>query len=186
MSDRSDKEARGAPAHSDAQPTPADYAGALPPIPEGSERILIWPHRSLGRDGMLIVVAIAAIGLAIVTAWVASPANWFVLVPAIVALASLAFALWLNTRRATRVEVVDVSADAIQIMTSYLGRHELVGRFNPYWARIELSDAFKIEKRLILSESGRAVSIGDCLSSPEREDLAQNLRARVERLTAAR
>lgn len=184
MTDGSENRCHDIASDAQTQPNPARQAERLPPVPEGSERILIWPHRSLDRDGMLIVVAIAAIGLAIVTGWVAAPANWFVLVPAIVALASLAFALWLNTRRATRVEVVDVGADAIQVMTSYLGRHELVGRFNPYWARIELSDAFKIDKRLILSESGRAVSIGDCLSAVERENLAEDLRARIKRLTA--
>ncbi len=153
----------------------------LPPAPPGAQRIVVWPHRSLGRDGTLGVVALAAIGFTIVTAWVAAPAGWFVVFPALVAFASLAFALWLNTRRAERVEIIDVSASLIQILTSYLGRHQLVDSFNPHWVRIELSDEHKIEKRLILRESGRAVSVGDCLSPSERENLAADLRATIGR-----
>jgi uncharacterized membrane protein len=153
----------------------------LPPAPAGVQRIVVWPHRSLGREGTLGVVALAAIGFTIVTAWVAAPAGWFVVLPAIIAFASLAFALWLNTRRAERVEVIDISASLIQIMTSYLGRHHLVDSFNPHWVRIELSDEHKIEKRLILRESGRAVSVGDCLSPSERENLAADLRAIIGR-----
>ncbi len=151
----------------------------LPPVPPAAERIVIWPHRSLGRDGTLGVIALAAIGFTIVTAWVAAPAAWFVVFPASIALASLALALWLNTRRAERLEIVDVSPDLIRVMTSYLGRHNLVDRFNPHWVRIELSDEYKIEKRLILRESGRAVSVGDCLPPSERESLADELREKI-------
>ncbi len=155
-----------------------DEAG-LPPAPAGSERILIWPHRSLGRDGTMIVMGVAATGFAIVTAWVAAPAAWFVLIPAIICFASLAFAFWLNTRRATRLEIIDITDTMLRVMTSYLGRHNVVDSFNPHWVRIELSDAYKIEKRLILRESGRAVSIGDCLSPAERESLAATLRQHI-------
>lgn len=180
MTDSSERETC-APASEKAGKTGA----ALPPVPEGAERILIWPHRSLGRDGTCIVLGVAAAGFAIVIAWVAAPAAWFVLIPAIVAFAALAFAFWLNIRRATRLEIVDISAEMIRVMTSYLGRHELVDRFNPHWVQIELSDAFKIERRLILRESGRAVSIGDCLSPPEREELASELRDVIGRVRSA-
>jgi uncharacterized membrane protein len=178
MSYRSQDEIRDA-----AAPSPATEAAeaALPPKPAGAERIVVWPHRSLGRDGTLGVVAIAAIGFTIVTAWVAAPAAWFVVFPASIALASLALAFWLNMRRAERMEIVDVCPNGIQIMTSYLGRHQLVDRFNPHWVRIDLSDEHKIEKRLILRESGRAVSLGDCLSPSEREKLAADLREKIRR-----
>lgn len=161
-----------------------DEAG-LPPAPAGSERILIWPHRSLGRDGTMIVIGVAATGFAIVTAWVAAPAAWFVLIPAIICFASLAFAFWLNTRRATRLEIIDITDTMLRVMTSYLGRHDVVDSFNPHWVRIELSDAYKIEKRLILRESGRAVSIGDCLSPAERESLAATLRQHIAEARSA-
>ncbi len=156
---------------------------ALPAKPAGAERIVIWPHRSLGRGGTLGVIALAIIGFTIVTAWVAAPAAWFVVFPALIVLASLAAAFWLNMRRAERLEIIDVSASLVRVMTSYLGRHQEVDRFNPLWVRIELSDDYKIEKRLILRESGRAVSVGDCLSPSEREKLAANLR---EKIRAAR
>lgn len=154
----------------------------LPPVPDANARIVISPHRSLSRDGTLFVLAVAATGLAIVTGWVAAPAGWFVSIPALVVFASLSYAFWLNTRRADRLEIIDISARTIRVMTSYLGRHEIVACFNPYWVRVELSDAFKIEKRLILSQSGQAVSIGECLSVQERENLADTLRARLERV----
>ena len=154
----------------------------LPPPPDDSERIVIWPHRSLGRDGTMAVMGVAAVGFAIVTAWVAAPAAWFVLFPAIIAFASLALAFWLNMRRAARLEVIDIGENTIRVMTSYLGRHELVGQFTTSWVRIELSDAFKMEKRLVLSESGRAVCVGDCLLPGEREALAGELRGKIKRV----
>jgi len=179
MSDRSEDQVSDA-AGVGTEDEATDAGGApLPPTLAGAERIVIWPHRSLGRDGTLAVIALAAIGFTIVTAWVAAPAAWFVVCPAIIALASLAVAFWLNTRRAERLEIIDVSANLVRVMTSYLGRHQLVDRFNPAWMRVELSDEYKIEKRLILRESGRAVSIGDCLSPGEREALATDLREKI-------
>ncbi|RIA56186.1 DUF2244 domain-containing protein [Dichotomicrobium thermohalophilum] len=181
MTDRSENQtsdiSEGWPDGTSAAPTDA----ALPPTLAGAERIVIWPHRSLGRDGTLAVTGVAAAGFAMVTAWVAAPAAWFVVFPAIIALASLAFAFWLNMRRAERLEIIDVSANLIRVMTSYLGQHHLVDRFNPHWVRIELSDQYKIEKRLILRESGRAVSVGDCLSPAERESLADELRQKIRK-----
>jgi len=181
-SNSSDNQISDTAADHTAAPKPGqDGRAGLPPVPAGSERIVIWPHRSLGRDGTLGVMGVAATGFALVTAWVAAPASWFVLFPAIIALASLAFAFWLNTRRAMRLEIIDIGANMVRVMTSYLGRHQLVERFNPHWVRVEISDAFKIEKRLIMSESGRAVSVGDCLSPAEREELAGALRDHIKR-----
>jgi len=154
---------------------------ALPPLRDGAERIVISPHRSLGRDGTLVVVSVIGSALALVLTWVAAPAAWFVLVPAVAVFAGLAVAFWLNARRGLRLEIIDISRGSIRVMTSYLGRHEVVAHFDPHWVRIELSDAYKIEKRIILRESGRAVSIGECLSPPEREALTGELRNRIKR-----
>lgn len=155
-------------------------ASSLPPAPSGGERILIWPHRSLGQQGTRIVLGIAAAGLFGSVVWVAQPAAAFVFVPAALVFASLYAAFRLNARRAMRLEIIDITAGMIRVMTSYLGQHQLVGKFDPHWVRVELRDDGRIEKRLILSQSGRAVSIGECLSPPEREDLAEALRGYIE------
>ncbi len=147
--------------------------------PPDSERIVIWPNRSLGHRGRRIVLGVAAAGLFGLAAWVAAPAALFVLVPATLAFASLWAAFRLNTRRGLRCEIIDIGADSIQIMTSYLGQHQLIDRFNPHWVQIELGDHERIENRLILRQSGRAVSIGECLSPPERKELAEALRTRI-------
>jgi uncharacterized membrane protein len=154
---------------------------ALPSGFENGERILIWPHRSLGLTGTRIVLGIAAAGLFGSAAWVAQPAAMFVLVPASVVFASLIAAFRINARRGLYIEIIDISADTVRVMTSHLGLHRLVGSFDPYWMRIELRDDGRIEKRLILQQSGRAVSVGECLSPPEREDLAAALRDHIAR-----
>lgn len=167
------------PAHPDGARPPA-----LPPAPAGSERIVIWPHRSLGRKGTCVVLAIAASGLLGTAAWVAQPAAVFVLVPAAAVFVSLFAAFRLSARRALRLEIIDISADMIRVMTSYLGRHQFIDQFSPHWVHVELRDDGHIDKRLILRQSGRAVSIGECLSPPEREELAAALRAHIERALA--
>jgi len=83
------------------------------------------------------------------------------------------------------MEVIDITADHVRVMTSYLGTHQLVERFDPYWVRVELGDHGRIEKRLVLKQSDRAVSIGECLSPPEREELAAALRDHIARAQAA-
>lgn len=181
MSDKRERQVNPGP---DAQPSSGHRAAsgsAVPPMVAGAERVVIWPHRSLGPKGTLGVVAVAAVGFSVVAPRLAGPAAWFVMLPAGIALASLALAFWLNMRRAERLEIVDISSDLISITTSYLGRHQLVDRFDPHWARVELSDDYKLEKRLILRESGRAVSIGDFLSPLEREQLASELRDKIRR-----
>lgn len=157
----------------------------LPPAPAGSERIVIWPHRSLGRRGTGVVLGIAAAGLFGTVAWVARPAAMFVLIPAMAVFASLLTAFRLNARRARHMEIIDITADMVRVMTSCLGTHQLVERFDPYWVRVELRDHGRIEKRLVLKQSDRAVSIGECLSPPEREELAAALRDHIARAQAA-
>jgi len=180
MSEQREQQARDAPNAWAAHEPHRAANSALPPTLDGAERIVVWPHRSLGREGTMGVMALAALGFAIVTAWVADPAAWFVVFPAIIAFGSLALAFWLNMRRAERLEIIDISASLIRVMTSYLGHHHLVDRFNPAWMRLEVRDDGKIEKRVILRESGRAVSVGDCLSPPERDALASELREKIQ------
>jgi len=173
------------PKNDAAQPTAGEAIGALqapalPPELPGGERIVIWPHRSLGQHGTRIVLGVAAAGLFGSVLWVARPAAMFVFVPAALVFASLYTAFRLNARRAMRLEIIDITTELIRVMTSYLGDHRLVDHFDPHWVRVELRDDGRIEQRLILSQSGRAVSIGECLSPPEREELAEALRAHIE------
>ena len=158
-----------------------DNQTGLPHRFENGERIVIWPHRSLGLTGTRIVLGIAAAGLFGSAAWVAQPAAMFVLVPASAVFASLIAAFKINARRGLYMEIIDISADTVRVMTSHLGQHRLVGSFDPHWIRIELRDDRRIEKRLILQQSGRAVTVGECLSPPEREDLAAALRDHIAR-----
>jgi uncharacterized membrane protein len=177
-----------APCPDRATPNAPETGGveaSLPPAPSGGERIVIWPHRSLGRRGTRVVLGIAAAGLFGTVAWVARPAAVFVLIPAAAVFASLLAAFQLNARRARHMEIIDITGDMIRVMTSYLGDHRLIERFDPHWVRVELCDHGRIENRLVLKQSGRAVSIGECLSPPEREELAAALRDHIARARTA-
>jgi len=186
MTRQPDRETAASPeyATATAQQTDAD-AASLPLAPAGGERIVIWPHRSLGRRGTRVVLGIAAAGLFGTVAWVARPAAVFVLVPAAAVFASLLAAFRLNARRARHMEIIDITGDMVRVMTSYLGDHRLIERFDPHWVRVELGDHGRVENRLVLTQSGRAVSIGECLSPPEREELAAALRDHIARARAA-
>lgn len=186
MTRQPERDAAACRSNDTEEPLPSGTDSAhLPPAPVGSERIVIWPHRSLGHRGTRVVLGIAAAGLFGTVAWVARPAAIFVLIPAAAVFASLLIAFRLNARRARHMEIIDITADMVRVMTSYLGDHRLIERFDPHWVRVELGDHGRVENRLVLKQSGRAVSIGECLSPSEREELAAALRDHIARARTA-
>lgn len=139
------------------------------------ERFVLWPHRSLDRKGVTIILMIAAFGLALAIARVWQPGAWFIIVPAAITFLGLAFAFWVSARRARLAEIIDVSPEEITVSRSQRGHVRLVARFNPHWVRLLMRSDRYVKNRIILSESGRAVSVGEFLSPPERKDLADAL-----------
>jgi uncharacterized membrane protein len=147
----------------------------------GDGHFVVWPHRSLSPRGIGAVLGIAALGLTIVVLRIPAPAVWFLMPPAMIAFVGLSIAFWISARRGQRTEIIHINPDEVRVAVRYRGRHKLVARFNPHWVRLRVEDDRYVTRRIIMSESGQAVSIGECLTASERETLADALRAQLER-----
>ncbi len=150
----------------------------------GSEAVFeIWPHRSLGRGGTMLVIGIAAIGCSLVAARTAAQALP-VTISAMMASAILGLAFWSNNRSARRSEAVRIGVDQVVVTrTDPHGRRQVVC-FSTHWVRVVVSQDREVANRVTLTESGRALSIAEFLSPEERADLADKLKARLREARA--
>jgi uncharacterized membrane protein len=142
------------------------------------------PHRSLTRQGLAVVLALATIpsfGLGVfflsLGAW---PVTGFLGLD--VALLWLAFRL--NNRAARECERVQLSDTELTV-----DRHSIDGRaerwsFQPNWLRIAMDDPPRPESRLTLSTHGRSLVIGQFLPPAERLEVADALRDALRRWRA--
>jgi uncharacterized membrane protein len=142
---------------------------------------LLYPHRSLGRKGYLILMAgTAAIVLLyglvflVIGAW-----------PIFGFLGGEWLLFWFlfrkNHRGDDRAERIRLYADHL-----LLERYDRKGghtseRLQPYWLNVILERAEEPDSALYLRSHGRSVEVGAFLSAKERRDLAAELRAVLAR-----
>ena len=169
-----------APAASVSDP----FARSDPPLWE----IALWPHRSLTRKGFRTVMVVLAAGLSIplAAAW-GTPAAMGLAPFLLLALALLWWAIRHNDRARARCgERVRLWADALAVEHCTPRGRVLRWAANPYWVRVDLKDAPKMEKYLTLSGGGRVIELGAFLSPDERAALAEELRAALSAVAAGR
>ncbi|MGE0119250.1 MAG: DUF2244 domain-containing protein [Dongiaceae bacterium] len=142
---------------------------------------VLTPHRSLGRPGFAILMAVVAavnIGLGIsFTLRGAWPIFGFCGLDVL-----LFYAMFqLNYRSARMFERIRLLPDELIVE-----RHDRRGRkqswsFQPYWLRIAMDDPPEHGSQLVLSSHGRSLAVGSFLTAAERFDLAQALRRALQR-----
>lgn len=143
----------------------------------GTHRLSIWPHRPLGRSGFVWLIGATAAGLALPLIAVIGRAVLWGLLP--FALATIA-GLWLAVRHHDASgprEEVEITPARLTIHRTDPGRAARDWQANPYWVRLSLRDG-PVEDYLTLTDGGREVELGACLSPPERRALRADL-ARV-------
>jgi uncharacterized membrane protein len=145
-----------------------------------SERIVIWPHRSLGRRGMIVLLAVVGAVFAAIAIWAIAFSAWPLLFYAVLALGGFALALWCNTCAARMAQVIEFAPDVIRVSeTGPASTRPVAAEFNPVWVRVVDAVDPRVGHRLILRQSGRSIEIGDFLSPSERSCLAAELRDRI-------
>lgn len=151
---------------------------ATPPQEKGPAFIdaVLTPHRSLsGKAFLLVLCVFSAMNVAIAVYWTVRGA-WPVLAFLLLDVGLFALAFHINYRAARAFERVRVAADVMQVTRQPAqgrARHWVV---SPHWARVEeRGDAVRI------TAGGRAMLVGAFLSPPERDDLANALRAALSR-----
>lgn len=139
-------------------------------------RALLKPHRSLGRNGFLVLMAFwSAMSIAIGITFFRMGA-WPVCGFLALDLIAIYSAFRINYRRARACEQISVTPSELRLRrVSQRGQvAEFV--FNPLWVRLdqEAHEEFGIE-RLYLASRGRRVAVGSFLGPNEKASLSKAL-----------
>lgn len=151
---------------------------------DGTERFILYPHRSLSPRGFVILMVFVssvsfAAGMAFLLMGAWPVCGFFGLD---VGLIYLAFRL--NFRDGRMYETIDVSPERLTLTRVDQHGHKDVVDFNPYWARVRLLQTAPDGRTTVsLAAEGREVTFGHFLTDEEREALAQGL---TEALLGAR
>jgi uncharacterized membrane protein len=147
--------------------------------------VVLYPNRSLGTTGFVVLMAAIALvsaaigaGFMMIGAW---PITGFLGLD--VLLVYLAFR-W-NYRQARRVEFVRLDGDGLSVRRLDPDGRAQSWRFEPYWVRVGLEQAGRHDRRLVLRSHGRQLTIGSFLTQDERLELAQALEAALRQHRAA-
>jgi uncharacterized membrane protein len=140
-------------------------------------RFEIWPHRSLGRSGIIGLLSAVAAGLTLVA--FCSPARmvWPIGAGCLLTFAVVSIALMSNMRAAEAREIVEIDPRDVHVHRIGADGRQSVVHFATHWVRVVVSHDREVACRLTLVQSGRRVSLGGFLSPAERQDLARALRA---------
>ncbi|HUN12258.1 MAG TPA: DUF2244 domain-containing protein, partial [Rhabdaerophilum sp.] len=134
---------------------------------------LLTPHRSLGRQGFLVLMATLTAGWLITGLFFLAHGAWPVFGFFGLDVLLLYVAFRMNYRAARAREEVSVSRTALDIRkVAPSGRAE-EHRFNPFWARFEIARHPEIGiTDMAVAAQGRAVQIGSFLNPDDRETFA--------------
>ncbi len=135
---------------------------------------LLTPHRSLGRNGLVVLMCMATAATMAHAFVFAAAGAWPVLVFFVVELFLLFGAFWLNYRSARAHEIVSVSRTDLSISKVAPSGRKRNFRFNPFWVRFHVSrhDEAGITGMRISGE-GRSTDVGSFLNPDDRESFAR-------------
>ncbi|MEI9898791.1 MAG: DUF2244 domain-containing protein [Hyphomicrobium sp.] len=162
--------------------TAASDAGAQP---RGSFRAVLYPHRSLGPTGFLVLM-VAIGGVSFVTGMVflmqgAWPVFGFFGLD--VALVYAAFRL--NYRAGRLYETVELTPQTLKITRVHPSGAQESFDFNPYWVRVFLAEGPQGRTDLRLASHGREFAFARFLTDDERRELSHALSGALARARTA-
>jgi len=154
---------------------------------ESSEfNAVLLPHRSLGRKGFIIFMAIVS-GLSFLTGAIffmhgAWPIIGFLGLDVLL----IYFAFKLNYRAARIYETVDLTQEELRVTRVYPSGRADSWTFNPYWARFELEEHESGGNKLSLRSHGKVLRFGNFLSDDEKRSFADAFDAALHDLRGVR
>lgn len=161
-------------------------SAVLPPSDaDGTFRAVLYPHRSLGPKGFLVLMA-AIGGASFVTGLVfllngAWPVFGFFGLD--LALVYLAFKL--NYRAGRLYETVELTPHTLTVTRVHPSGAQESFDFNPYWVRVRLAEAPHGGTDLRLASHGREFAFARFLTDEERRDLSDALSGALAAARAA-
>ncbi len=149
-------------------------------------RAVLYPHRSLGPTGFLVLMT-AIGGVSFITGMVfllkgAWPVFGFFGLD--VALVYAAFRL--NYRSGRLYETVELTPETLTVTRVFPSGERESFDFNPYWGRVRLAEGPQGRTDLRLASHGREFSFARFLTDDERRDLLQALSGALAEARAAR
>lgn len=131
------------------------------------------PHRSLGRAGLFIFLALATAATLFHIVLFMNAGAWPVVGFFALDLGLLAGAFWLNTRAARAREFVFVSSTDLAIRKVAPSGRATEFRWNPFWARFSVARHPEIGiTGMTVSGEGRATEVGAFLNPGDKESFA--------------
>jgi uncharacterized membrane protein len=138
-------------------------------------RAVLYPHRSLGPTGFLILM-LAIGGVSFVTGMVFLIIGaWPVLGFFGLDVALIYGAFQLNYRAGRLYETVELTPQALTITRVHPSGAQESFDFNPYWVRVRLEEGPQGRTDLRLALHDREVAFGRFLSDDERREFSQAL-----------
>jgi uncharacterized membrane protein len=146
---------------------------AAPDADQPFFKALLMPHRSLGRRGFFLLIGALLFGWVVTGAFFLSVGAWPVFGFLGLDVLAVYIAFRINYRAARAREEVSVSRTLVDIRkTAPSGKRE-EHRFNPFWARFNVSRHAEIGiTRMAVEGQGHEVAIGGFLNPDDRESFA--------------
>ena len=164
------------------RPAPADTALLTPPLRFDA---ILRPHRSLGPNGFLIVMALIGVTSFIAGLVFFLMGAWPIFGFFGLDVALIYWAFKANYRAAGAYQTVQLSDTELRVRSVSSRGEVRAWSFQPYWVRIEIDAGRHDENHLDLVSHGNRLRIGECLAPFERLDLAAALRAALAQTSPA-
>ena len=149
----------------------------LPPTTPDTQRLHLWPYRSLPRRGMVWFIGGTAALIALpLIAVLGSPVLWGLLPFLVLAIAGLWFALQRSYKDGEILEDLTLTPTKVSLTRhGPRGKHQS-WEANPHWVRVDLHPtAGPVPNYITLKGGPREVELGTFLSEDERLTLSAEL-----------
>lgn len=154
--------------------------------PDSGFHAILTPHRSLSPAGFMIFMAavvcvsfVLGMMFLVMGAW---PVLGFFVLDALL----IYIAFKLNYRSGRLFELVDVTREQVSVTRVHPSGEKESFDFNPFWARVLLSEWPDGRTELRLAAHGRELLFGQFLTDDERRDFASALRGALVDARGAR
>lgn len=151
---------------------------------DDSQRLRLWPYRSLTASGFVWFVGLTAALIALpLVILIGHPVLWGLLPFEVGAVAAIWWALMRNGRDRGILEELTLSRDQVRLIRQNPRGPAQLWEANPHWVRVTLhATGGPVPNYVTLNGNGREVEIGAFLSEDERLSLGRELTARLSTL----
>ncbi|MCW5731233.1 MAG: DUF2244 domain-containing protein [Alphaproteobacteria bacterium] len=155
------------------------------PVPDFRYEALLRPHRSLSRQGFLLLMLGASLASFAAGLAFALQGAWPVFGFFGLDLLLLYLAFRWSYRSGRQLERIEISGDRLLVTRiSPRGRQQSFD-FQPYWVRVGVPDPARGRHALTLSSHGRSLAIGGFLAPEERVRIGEALEDALRRYRAS-